>query len=132
MGKRVFTLEARPKGLISDATPTQSHLKKHQVYENRLANHPIKKAEYFQRLMESTGASSIRQLADMTGEDWSYIARLLKVLKLPEEIRDYLAFQDDPQTVGYFNLRRLLEISAIGEKKAQLQLFRDMLHKGPF
>jgi len=36
-GKRIFALEARPKGLIPDAIPTQRDLKKYQVSEKRLA-----------------------------------------------------------------------------------------------
>lgn len=126
-GKRVFVLEERPKGLKAGLVPTQKDLQKHRTFQKRLANNPIKKAEYFQRLMESTGASSIRQLAEMTGEDWAYIAKVLKTLELPQGIRDFLLKNPFMEIVKYFHLRRLLEILRTGDEEAQFAKFRDML-----
>lgn len=107
--------------------PTQKDLQKHLTFQKRLENNPIKKAEYFRRLMESTGASSIRQLAEMTGEDWSYIAKLLRILDLPPGIREFLAKNPFPEIVKYFHLRRLLEIVDIKDGDQQMTRFRKIV-----
>lgn len=126
-GKRVFLLEKRPNGLKNGAVPTQRDIQAHQVAQKRFAEHPIKKAEYYQRLMQSTGASSIRRLAEITGEDWSYLAKLLRVLTLPQGIRDFLTNNPFPEIIKHFHLRRLLEILRTGDAGAQLTRFHDML-----
>lgn len=77
--------------------------------------------------MRSTGASSIRQLAEMTGEDWSYIAKVLKTLGLPEGIRNFLMKSPCEEVVKHFHLRRLLEILRAGDTEAQFARFRDIL-----
>ncbi len=128
-GKRVFVLEDRPNSLKTGLIPTQKDLQKHRIFQKRLENNPIKKAEYFKRLMESTGASSIRQLAEMTGEDWSYIAKLLRILNLPQGIREVLTKNPFPQIVKHFHLRRLLEIVKLGDERLQLARFREILDK---
>lgn len=77
--------------------------------------------------MESTGASSIRQLAEMTGEDWSYIAKLLRILDLPQGIREFLVKNPFPEIVKCFHLRRLLEIMDIKDKDQQLSRFCEIV-----
>jgi len=99
----------------------------HRVAQKRFENNPIKKAEYYERLMQSTGASSIRQLAEITGEDWSYIAKLLKILDLPEGIREYLRNPNEPEVFKYFHLRRLLELVRLTDQDAQTERFCHML-----
>lgn len=73
--------------------------------------------------MQSTGASSIRHLAEITGDDWSYIARLLRIIKLPESIKCFLIEQQNPVIMKHFHLRRLLEIVRL-PADAQIQRLR--------
>ena len=75
--------------------------------------------------MQSTGASSIRHLAEITGEDWSYLAKIFRILELPEEIRNFLRKNLYPELVKYFHLRCLLEIVRL-PKHAQTQRFREI------
>ena len=79
--------------------------------------------------MQSTGASSIRHLAEITGEDWSYIARLLRILKLPEPIKSFLLENQGPAVVKYFHLRRLLELARLGDEDVQFARFRQILEE---
>ena len=77
--------------------------------------------------MESTGASSIRHLAEITGEDWSYLAKLLRTLDLPQGIRDFLTKNPLPEIVKYFHLRRLSELVRINDEDRQMSRFREMI-----
>jgi len=63
----------------------------------------------------------------LTGEDWSYIAKLLKIQKLPEGIRDYLNANQEPEIIEHFNLRQLLEIVRLKDEKAQFERFQEMI-----
>ena len=110
------------------ATIEQKAWKKHQAHLNRLERFPLEKSEYYQRLKEAHDIKSGRALAAITGEDWSYIARVLKALALAEPIKDYLrTHKDDPSVVKFFHLRRLLEIVQHGEERLQLGCFREMI-----
>src|SRR3989338_3296810 len=100
----------RPGNLCAIKTVDQRIWEKHQTYLKRLENFPLKKARYYQQLKETTGIKSVRGLAEITGEDWSYIARVLKTLELPQQIQQFLNSNQDPETVRHFHLKRLLEL----------------------
>lgn len=117
----------RPDHLAEIDTIDQKIWEKHQTYLKRLENHPLKKAEYYLSLKRSKGVNTVRELAEITGEDWSYIAKLLKVLELPEPIRDFLSSNTDPAVIKTFNLRCLLKIVRLPGKERMLGLFRDIL-----
>jgi len=80
---KTFIFGKRPDDLIDTETISIQVMEKHRVYLERLENSPIKKAAYYQQLKESTNAKSSRALSEITGEDWSYIAKVLKTLQLP-------------------------------------------------
>lgn len=117
----------RPDDLAQAGTIDQRILEKHQTYLRRLENFPLKKAAYYRELQDSTGIKSVRGLAEITGEDWSYIARVLKTLELPAPIQDFLKKNPFPQVVKHFNLRRLLKIVRAGDESHQFSQFRDIL-----
>ena len=115
------------KELIDAETITMQVLDKRRVYLERLENQPLKKAEYYQRLQESTGVKSVRGLSEITGEDWSYIAKVLRTMELPVPIQDYLKNHQDQETVKRFHLKRLLELVRAEDEGSQISLFRTML-----
>ena len=80
----------------------------------------LKKALYYRDLQESSGVKSVRGLSEITGEDWSYIARVLKTLELPELIQTFLNQNQDPAIIKHFHLRRLLELARLPQD-AQIQ-----------
>jgi len=88
--KPYFCFGYRPKDLEHIDVIEQKTWKKHLSYLNRLNRFPLDKAEYYQRIKEVYGINSIRGLAIMIGEDWSCVARTLKVLDLVEPIKSYL------------------------------------------
>jgi hypothetical protein len=90
----------------------------------------LDKAEYYQRLKETHAVNTVRGLSTITGEDWSYIAKILRVLLLPEPIKDFLRNNNsNPEIVKFFTLRRLLNIVRQGEERLQLSHFRQMVER---
>jgi len=125
--KRKFCLGIRPEDLADVYTIDQKVLKKHRYYLNRLAQFPLDKAEYYQRLKEAHAVNTVRGLPKITEEDWSYTAKILRILALPEQIKDFLRNnKNDPSIVKLFNLRRLLDIVRQGEEQLQLRRFRKL------
>ena len=126
--KRIFCLGARPEDLADIDTINKRVWKKHRYYLYRLAQFPLDKAEYYQRLKEVHAVNTVRGLSEITGENWSYIAKILRVLSLPDPIKDFLRNRkNDPAIVKFFNLRRLLEIVRQGEEKSQLVRFKEFM-----
>ncbi len=118
-------LGERPAELVDVETIDQKILKKHRAYLDRIERFPLRKAAYYQRLKESTGIQSVRGLSEITGEDWSYIARVLRTLELPASIQEFLVNHPEPEIVKHFHLRRLLELARLPQD-AQIQRFHEM------
>lgn len=117
----------RPKELCEVETIDQKVLKQHEAHLGRLENFPLKKAEFYRNLQRTTGIKSVRGLSEITGEDWSYIARVLKTLELPESIQTFLKDQRGSEIVKYFNVRRLLEIARLRDKSTQVAKFNSII-----
>jgi len=128
--KQKFSFGYRPQDLAHLETIEKKALKKHQSYLNRLERFPLDKAEYYLRIKETNGITSIRSLAKITGEDWSYVARILKTLDLADPIKDYLKEnKSDPKVVKFFHLRRLSDIVRQGKDRFQLLYFRRVVQE---
>jgi len=128
--KKYICFGYRPEDLNYIDTINKKALKRHRAYLNRLDHFPLDKAELYLRLKESHGVNSVRDLSKITGEDWSYIAKVLRVLELPDPIKDFLRNnKNNPETVQFFNLSKLLDIVREGEEDAQIVKFRHYLEK---
>ena len=126
--KKHFCLGYRPEDLDYIETINKRALRMHQAYLNRLDRFPLDKAEFYMRLQESHGVSSVRGLSKITGEDWSYIAKVFRLLGLPESIRDFLRNnKDNPDVVKFFTLHKLLDIVRQGDERLQTASFRELL-----
>ena len=117
----------RPEDLAQAGTIDQRILEKHQTYLRRLENFPLKKAAYYRQIQDSTGIKSVHAIAEITGEDWSQIARVLKTLELPAPIQDFLNTHREPATLKHFHLRRLLELVRLKNEPLLSSKFREML-----
>ncbi len=73
---------------------------------------------------------SVRGLSEITGEDWSHIARVLKTLELPELIQNYLNQNQHPAILKECHLRSLLELVRL-HADVQLHRFREMIEVVP-
>lgn len=121
----------RPAALSEVETIDQKVWEKHQTYLQRLENFPLKKAAYYRDLQESSGVKSVRGLSEITGEDWSHIARVLKTLELAEPIQRFLNENQQPEVLKRFHLRSLIEIARINDESMQLERFREILTAEP-
>ncbi len=125
--RQKLCLGNRPEDLDHITTIEKRTWEKHLAHLNRLERFPLDKAEYYLRLKESQGVNSIRGLAKITGEDWSYIAKIIRTLDLPESIKDFLRSNKDPDILQFFHLRKLLDIVRQGEERLQLVRFRELM-----
>jgi len=126
--KKHFRFGFRPEDLAHIDTINQKALKKHQSYLNRLDRFPLDKAEFYLRLKEAHGVNTVRGLAKITGEDWSHIAKVIRLLNLPEQIKDFLrSNKSDPYLVKLFSLKKLLNIVQQGEVSLQMVRFREIM-----
>ncbi len=125
--RQQFVFGERPSDLAQADTIDQRILEKHQAYLRRLENFPLKKAAYYHKLREDTGIKSVRGLSEITGEDWSYIARVLKTLELPAPIQDFLNTHKEQAMLKHFHLRRLLELIRSKNESQLFSRFREML-----
>jgi hypothetical protein len=125
-----FCLGNRPEDLEHIVTIEKRSWERHLAHLNRLERFPLDKAEYYIRLKESRGINSVRELAKLTGEDWSYIAKILRTLELPEPIKDFLRNnKNNPDIIQFFHLRKLLDIVRQGEERLQLNRFRELMQE---
>ena len=128
--RQKFCLGSRPEDLADVDTIEQKAWEKHHSYLNRLERLPLEKAEYYLRLKEAHGVKTVRGLSKLTGEDWSYIARILRTLELPEPVKGFLqSNKSEPVIVRFFHLRRLLDIVRQGEERLQLARFRELMEE---
>jgi len=128
--KRKICFGTRPEDLAHMGILQQKTWKRHQSYLNRLSRFPLDKAEYYQRLKEAHAVNTVRGLSKITGENWSYIAKILRVLALPEAVKDFLRNnKNDPYIVKFCTLRRLLNIVRQGEERLQLSYFRQLVER---
>ena len=129
--KQHFRLGSRPQDLSDIETIEQKAWEKHQSYLNRLERFPLDKAEYYLRLKEVHGVRSVRGLARITGEDWSCVARILRIPELPDTIKDFLKSNKEVALiVKLFSLRKLLDIIRQGEERLQMARFSEFLSEG--
>ena len=128
--KQQFCMGSRPEDLAHLDRIEQKSLKKHHSYLNCLERFPLDKAEYYLRLKETHAVNTVRGLSALTGEDWSYIARILRVTALATPIKKFLqSNKENPEIIRNFHLRKLLDIVRRGEEKLQLTRFRELLEQ---
>lgn len=101
--------------------------KGYQAYLSRIR--PVDRADFYQRLRERHGCTTVRALAQITGEDWSRVARVLKLLELPAPILDYLRTHDSPQLATQFSERSLRKLLLLKNPKRIWNGFQEILNK---
>ncbi|MBI2820183.1 MAG: hypothetical protein HYX73_09410 [Acidobacteria bacterium] len=107
--RRLVSGEA-PVGLAGDRPP---HARTWRAYQNRMNDEPAwERAQRYRRMMQENGYRSIRALARAMGEDHSRVARVLKVLDLPEcvlvALRDH---SDDVRVRAHFTEKQLRHLA---------------------
>jgi len=126
--KQQYCLGYRPEDLSYIETIRKRTWNSHKAHIKRLEQFPLEKAECYVRLKKSHGITTVRGLSAITGEDWSCIARVLRILELPDQIKDFLkSNKNDPDILKFFSLRKLIDIVRQNEEKLQVARFRELM-----
>ena len=124
----VLHLDYKPE-LLGGGEVSQRAWQSYQSYLGRVR--VVARADFYTRLMARHGCKTVRALARITGEDWSRIARILKILELPAPVLDYLRTHDSPALVRCFSEKRLHELRGLGNPDKIWDRFRSMLKEIP-
>ena len=108
----------------------------HQPQENNLVtrklHHPnyIKKALYYQELLEKGHVQSQRTLAQQVGVSQTKVHLILQLLKLDEEIKDFILRLDDADPrLDFLAVYRLQPLLQVKSKERQRKKFRKMIEE---
>lgn len=122
--RRILELSPKPKNL-PEGPVVQRAWRRYQSYLSRIR--PVARADFYRRLKETRGLKSIRALAKVTGEDWSRVARVLKLLELPTPVLEYLRHHDVP----WISERRLQELFSLKDARLIWERFQQLLSEDP-
>jgi hypothetical protein len=102
------------------------HAREWRAYQNLMSAQPAwERAERYRRLMRENGYRSVRALARATGEDHSRLARVLKVLELPEGVLAALREHSANARVrAHFTEKRLREM--VAKKRSETARLREI------
>ncbi len=79
---------------------------------------PLEEAEFYALQMESRSLKSVASLARLLKQETKRVLRHLRLLKLPEPIRKFLAEHRTPEFVRYFSERKLQEFVRLDARSA--------------
>ncbi|MBI2820186.1 MAG: hypothetical protein HYX73_09425 [Acidobacteria bacterium] len=124
--------QRRRRRLVSGEAPKRvngnrpMHAREWRAYQNRMNDEPAcERAERYRRMIQDNGYHSIRALARDIGEDHSRIARVLKVLDLPESIlaalRDH---SEDVRVRAHFTEKRLRQM--VMKSRSEAAILREI------
>ncbi|MFQ5889155.1 MAG: hypothetical protein ACE5JR_03775 [Gemmatimonadota bacterium] len=122
----------RRRALISGEAPQGAgagrpmQAREWRAYQNLMNGEPPwERAERYRRMMAENGHRSIRALARVTGDDHSRIARVLKVLDLPEGVLAALREHSANARVrGHFTEKRLRQM--VAKKRSETAILREI------
>jgi hypothetical protein len=102
------------------------HARQWRAYQNLMNAEPAwERAERYRQMMRDEGYRSVRALARATGEDHSRIARVLKVLELPEGVLAALREHSRNARVrAYFTEKRLRQM--VAKKRSETAMLREI------
>lgn len=121
--RRALVTGEAPAGLPADRPPQE---RTWRACRNRMNEEPPwERAERLRRLMEEKGYRSIRALARAIGEDHSRLARVFKVLDLPEAalaaLREHAG---NVRVRAHFTEKRLRQLAA--KKRSAKAILREI------
>ena len=123
--RRVLISGKAPVGLDSDRPP---QTRAWRAYQNRMNEDPTwERAERYRQIMQEQGARSIRALAKAIGEDHSRVARILKVLELPQSALEALRRNaHNARLRAHFTERRLRKL--VRENQPETAILHEIEH----
>lgn len=86
--------------------------------------HPILRAQLWQRKLAHGEVASRLALAQRVGVDPAMVTRIMKLLNLAPEIQEFLAQQKTPSALWYFNIKTLGAIADLAFDKQRIEFGR--------
>jgi len=121
-----FLAGTRPKHLGGGKMADQKQTRKYEAYQKRLEQSPLVLAMNYQNEMKTLGCKSIRQYARITGNDFSIVAKYLRILSLPKNIIKFLSSNQTPNVLRICSLRYLDKLTKISMASAKKQIETDL------
>jgi hypothetical protein len=122
--RRRRLVSGKPPAGVNSERPM--HMRDWRVCQNRINDEPAwERAERYRQMMRENGYRSIRALARANGEDHSRIARVLKVLHLPEGV--LIALRNHSQDVrvrAHFTEKHLRYLAT--KKRSETAILREI------
>ena len=122
--------------ITSGAATSRSSLwgrmpKKQLVIEQLRHPNYIKRALYYQELLETGQVQSQRALAEHSGISQTKVHSILKLLQLDEEIKDFMLNLDDADSkMDFLAVYRLQPLLRLNNKEQQRKRFWEMIGTG--
>ncbi len=121
-----FFLGKRPENLHGGKAPTERDLRSLEVFRERQERSPLVIARDFQERFEQSGARSVRQFCRDEGEDWSVVSRHLRLLRLPNDIIDFLDNNQTPEVLRHFTVKQLDALTRLHDSEATSSFMQEV------
>jgi hypothetical protein len=122
---KAFVLGEKP-GLLRHLGSVDKRVwKQYQTHLRRAT--PLERAEFYAREMKERRAKSHQALSLLLGEPRNRVGRSMKLLALPDPIKDFLRQHREPEHLRYFSENRLQELVRIGDPRAIWRRFQEMV-----
>ncbi len=122
---KAFVLGEKP-GLLKHLSSVDKRVwMQYHVHLDRTT--PLERAEFYEREMGARRARSHRALSLLLGEPEKRVGRFMKLLRLPEPIKDFLRQHREPEYLRYFSENRLHELVRLGDSRAAWRRFQEMV-----
>jgi hypothetical protein len=120
-----FFLGKRPRGLRGGKAPTARDLRNLEAFRERQERSPLVVARQLRERFAQSGAKSIRQFCRDEDEDWSVVSRHLRLLRLPDEIIDFLDRNQTPEVLRHFTVKRMDALTRLSDAEAVSTFMRE-------
>lgn len=90
-----------------DSLKARNSVPKKKKEVNQPKNHIIHKAIEWKKMLDDGEVGSLSELARKVGLTRARVTQIMNLLKLPEEMRNFLAGLDDPREIRRYSERRL-------------------------
>jgi len=125
--RKEFVLGPKPGVLKGMGRIDKKVWKQYQTHLNRST--PLERAEFYAREMKERRARSHRALSLLLGEPVNRVGSYMKLLALPDPIKEFLRQHREPEYLRYFTEHRLRELVRIADPRATWRRFQSMVRE---
>jgi hypothetical protein len=97
-----------------------------EVFRERQKRSPLGIARELHERFDQSGAKSVRQFCRDEGENWSVVSRHLRLLRLPNDITNFLDSSQTPEVLRHFTVKRLDALTRLPDVEATSSCMEDV------